>query len=306
MGTATISGRDKVTLIVAEAISSYGLWAEQLIAESTGKAGRGLVPVAGESLGEPSVYGKDRLFVSLSLNGSNKGETEARLKRLEEAGHPVVRLSLHDLYDLAAEFFRWEFAVPVAGAIIGVNPFDQPNVTESKDNTNRRLDEYLQNGRLAQLDWLSGDGLQVAFGEGRPSNVPDGLREFFEGVKPGDYLAFMAYSPENAQDDAALQAMRTVARDRLKVATTVGYGPRFLHSTGQLHKGGNNCGVFVQIVSPDPADVAIPGEPYSFSILKQAQALGDFEALRQHGRRVISIQPEGDLASLKAAIAEAL
>ena len=306
MGTAAVNGRDKTTIIVPAAISSYGLWAEQLIAESTGKEGRGIIPVAGEPLGDPSVYGNDRLFVSLSVAGQKDADNEAKLKRLEEAGHPVVRLSLNDLLDIGAEFFRWEFAIPVAGSVVGINPFDQPNVTESKDNTKRLLGDFVKNGQLPQLNLVQGDSFKVAFGQGQPSDAATGLREFMAGIKPGDYVAFMAYSLENAADDAALQAIRTLVRDHFKVATTVGYGPRFLHSTGQLHKGGNGSGVFVQIVSPDPQDAPIPDEPYGFSILKQAQALGDFESLQQHGRRVISIQPQGDLSSLTAAIQASL
>ncbi len=312
MGAAALAGRDKTTILVSKEISSYGLWAEQLIAESTGKESRGIVPVAGETLGGSEVYSPDRLFVALSMANAKDVTMEAGLKRLEEAGHPVVRLYLSDLFDIAAEFFRWEFAIPVAGALIDINPFDEPNVTESKDNTKRLLGDFVSKGELPKPTLEQGaSGLAAAFGQPGGSDMASALQEFFRAVRPGDYVAFMAYSPLTPENDAALQKMRTAVQARLKVATTVGYGPRFLHSTGQLHKGGAANGVFVQIITADLEDAPIPDEPYSFSILKQAQALGDFESLRSHGRRVVSLQPQAQgqdlgLGRVAEAIKEAL
>jgi len=268
LAEAALAGRNKATFVLTPGIGSFGLWVEQLIAESTGKEGKGILPVAGEPLGPPEVYGRDRVFVSLALTGEEDDATEARLRALTTAGHPVVRLSLEDRYDLGQEFFRWEFATAVAGAILGINAFDQPNVAESKQNTK---------------DVLAGKQPPA------PPATAAELDRFLAAVRPGDYLALMAYLPPTPQNDRRLGAVRARLRDRLKVATTLGYGPRFLHSTGQLHKGGLPVGHFLQITERPDRDVAIPGIPYTFGQLEAAQAEGDLRALRGRGRPALRI-----------------
>ena len=273
LAEAALAGRNKATFVLSPGIGSFGLWVEQLIAESTGKEGKGLLPVAEEPLGPPEVYGRDRLFVVLTLAGEQGADdaTEPRLGALMAAGHPVVRLALEDRYDLGQEFFRWEFATAVAGAILGINAFDQPNVAESKQNTK---------------DVLAGK--QPPAPPAPPATAPE-LERFLAAVRPGDYLALMAYLPPTPQNDRRLEAVRARLRDRLKVATTLGYGPRFLHSTGQLHKGGLPVGHFLQITERPDRDVAIPGMPYTFGQLEAAQAEGDLRALRGRGRPAVRI-----------------
>jgi len=273
------AGRDKVTILAPPALQSFGLWAEQLIAESTGKAGKGLVPVADEALGAPAVYGSDRLFVRLALSGDDDPNA-ARLEALSKAGHPVVTLKLNDILGLGAEFFRWEYAIAVAGAILGINVFDQPNVQEAKDLTKKVLSEGSPP--------TTGEGIRWAGQQG--ATLEAAIQALLGQVRPGDYVALLAFIAPDARHDSALNAIRLAIRDKYRVATTVGYGPRYLHSTGQLHKGGPNTGVFLQIVGDDPKDISIPGERLSFGVLKQAQALGDFQALRNHGRRVLRVQ----------------
>jgi glucose-6-phosphate isomerase len=272
------AGRDKVTIFAPKPVASFGIWAEQLIAESTGKQGKGMVPVADEPVGSPEVYGKDRLFVRLVLPGQD--QDAARFEALSKAGHPVVSLKLSDPLGIGAEFFRWEYAIAVAGAMLQINVFDQPNVQEAKDLTKKVLSE----GNPATV----GEGIRWAGQQG--SDLSAAIQSLLNQVKPGDYIALMAYIAPDDEHDAALGAIRLALRDRYRVATTVGYGPRFLHSTGQLHKGGPNTGVFLQIVGDDINDLPIPGEKFSFGVLKQAQALGDFQALRNHGRRVLRVQ----------------
>src|SRR6266702_4519493 len=274
LAEAALAGRNKTTFVLSRGIGSFGLWVEQLIAESTGKEGKGILPVADEPLGPPEVYGRDRLFVALTLAG-DEGEndaTEPRLHALMAAGHPVVRLALEDRYDLGQEFFRWEFATAVSGAIMGINAFDQPNVAESKQNTK---------------DVLAGHQPPTA-----PVTATE-LDRFLAAVRPGDYLAFMAYLPPTPQNDRRLAAARGKLRDRLKVATTLGYGPRFLHSTGQLHKGGPPIGHFLQITERPDQDIPIPGMPYTFGQLEAAQAEGDLRALRARGRPAVRIDGLG-------------
>src|SRR2546422_1775569 len=272
-------GRDKVTIIAPAPVQSFGIWAEQLIAESTGKEGKGLVPVADEALGPPEVYGNDRLFVRLALPDESDGDA-ARLEALSKAGHPVVTLKLTDPLGLGAEFFRWEYAIAVAGAILGINVFDQPNVQEAKDLTKKVLTE----GNPPTV----GEGIRWAGQQG--TTLDAAVQSLLAQVRPGDYVALLAYIAPDTEHDAALNAIRLAIRDKYQVATTVGYGPRYLHSTGQLHKGGPNMGVFLQMVGDDAKDLEIPGERFSFGVLKQAQALGDFQALRNHGRRVLRVQ----------------
>ena len=287
------AGRDKVTIIAPPAVASFGIWAEQLIAESTGKEGKGLIPVADEPLGALGVYGNDRLFVRLALPGNDPDA--ARFEALSKAGHPVVTLKLSDPLGIGAEFFRWEYAIAVAGAVLQINVFDQPNVQEAKDLTKKVLSE----GNPPTV----GEGIRWAGQQG--STMEAAITALLKQVKPGDYVALMAYIPPSAEHDTALNAIRVAIRDKQRVATTVGYGPRFLHSTGQLHKGGPNTGVFLQIVGDDPDDLPIPGERFTFGILKQAQALGDFQALRNHGRRVLRVQMR-DVAAGLAKIGQAV
>ena len=285
------AGRDKLTLVLDQPLEALGLWIEQLIAESTGKEGKGILPVTGEPLGTPDVYGDDRFFISISL-GNVSGEAERRLDALAAAGQPVGFTVLNDPYNLSIEFFVWEFATAVAGWRLGINPFDQPNVQEAKDATKELLSGFTRRGHLDPRNTLAADELITIYG---PDDAPkvgsleDVLRNHLATIKPGDYIAFLNYIEETPDTDRAFQELRTLLRDRTRCATTVGYGPRFLHSTGQLHKGGPDTGLFFQIVANDEVDFAIPGEPYTFSILKQAQALGDFRALVKRGRRVIGI-----------------
>ncbi len=272
LGEAALAGRDKATFVLSPGIVSFGLWVEQLIAESTGKEGKGILPVVEEPLGAPAVYGTDRVFVSMRLAGDDAPADASRLAALEGAGHPVVNLRLEDRYDLGQEFFRWEFATAVAGAALRINPFDQPNVAESKANTKAVLAK-----RAAPS----------------PPATAAELERFLAAVRPHDYLALMAYLPPTPENDRRLAAVRLRLRDRLKVATTLGYGPRFLHSTGQLHKGGPPAGHFLQITDPATDDLPIPGEPFGFGALEAAQAEGDLQALRARGRPAIRIDDLG-------------
>ncbi|HEY0003625.1 MAG TPA: bifunctional transaldolase/phosoglucose isomerase [Pyrinomonadaceae bacterium] len=305
LGECAKAGRDKLTLVADPRIAALSLWIEQLVAESTGKEGKGILPVAGEPLGPPSVYGDDRLFVSIALDRLESA-TQAKLKALEAAGHPVIYRTLTDLYDLGEEFFLWEMATSFAGWRLGINPFDQPNVQESKDATKELLDQFTREGRLLEQTALVSDGTLTVYtdhetlAELPASSVLDALHAHLSRVRPGDYIALLNYLEETPEHEAAIQAIRTDLRDATHCATTTGYGPRFLHSTGQLHKGGPDTGVFIQITAPDKVDLPIPAQPYTFSTLKQAQALGDFRSLSTRGRRAIRVDLGKDaLAGLK-------
>ena len=278
--------RNKVTFLVPNKISSVGMWLEQLLAESTGKEGTGLLPVAGEPLGEPTVYGEDRVFVYIRMKNPADNVLERGVSALREAGQPVITINLDDRLDLGQEFFRWEIATATAGTILGINAFNQPNVQESKDNTNRLLAVVRDQGKLPEVKpSLIQDPLTVYFDE-KAATVPEMLKQFLAQAHSGDYLALMAYITEDPANDKALQDIRSMLQDHLHITTTLGYGPRFLHSTGQFHKGGPNTGLFLQLTADDVEDVPIPGAPYTFGIFKQAAAMGDLEALQKHGRRV--------------------
>jgi glucose-6-phosphate isomerase len=281
-------GRDKVTVLASPGIATFGLWLEQLIAESLGKEGRGLIPVAGEPPGDPGAYGADRVFVHMRLGDDRT--LDARGEALSAAGHPVIRISMRDALDLGEEFFRWEFATATVGAFLDVDAFDQPNVQESKDNTNR----ILASGGSATPKVSPGD--------------ENALRDFLRQCKTGDYIALMAFIHETPARDDAFDDIRATLRDSTKAATTFGYGPRFLHSTGQLHKGGPNTGVFIQLVASEKRTLPIPGQRFDFDTLVAAQAAGDYQSLLQHGRRVLSIDLGGDidagLATLRRTIAK--
>jgi len=278
LGTLAKAGRDKLTLIVSDKISTFGYWVEQLVAESTGKEGKGILPVEGEALGAPAVYGKDRLFVYLRL-GANAKRDKA-VAALARAGQPVIELQLEDAYDLGAEFIRWEIATAVAGWVLGIDPFDQPNVQESKDNTVRLLKEHESKGQFSD----SSDALST-----ETRDFPVRFLAHLKSIKPGDYVALTAYVERTPRREKLFSDLRVALRDKFKVATTVGYGPRFLHSTGQLHKGGAGNGVFIQFSCDDPLDAPIPGQQYTFSVLKAAQALGDYQSLASRQRRALRV-----------------
>ena len=301
IGAFANAGRNKLTLIIAPEIESLGLWIEQLVAESTGKEGKGIVPVAGEPLAGTGVYGNDRVFVHIGI-GSVDPSTESGLRDIESAGHPVIRRSLQDAIDLGEEFFIWEMATAIAGALMAINPFDQPNVQESKDNTRLLLDEFNKNGRLqGQSLAAEGKGLAVFCSDptiaelGKGATIDSFIAAHLRRAGSGDYIALLDYIQETADNESLIQSIRTHLRDALLTATTTGYGPRFLHSTGQLHKGGDSSGVFVQITADDLKDIPLPGEKFSFGILKQAQALGDFQSLASRNRRAIRIHLGSDI-----------
>ncbi len=296
IGEAAKAGRTKLTLALSPGIATFGYWVEQLIAESTGKEGVGVLPVEGESLGEPGVYGSDRLFVHLSVDAPEDLKLDGKLKALAQSGHPVVHLRLTGPLDLGGEFLRWEIATAVAGMVLGINPFDEPNVQESKDNTSRLLQQYKQDGALPESQPSATEQELTLYGlEG--GSAAEGLARFFSQVPEGGYVAFMAYVPPTSDVHTALQDVRHIVREGTRAATTLGYGPRFLHSTGQLHKGGEQNGVFVQVTSEDAADLPIPGSEYSFNTLKRAQALGDFQALTGRGRPAVRVHMTGDLVA---------
>lgn len=289
MGELAVCGRDKVTFLVPDTISTLGSWLEQLIAESTGKEGKGILPVAGEGVGLPDRYGNDRLFVLYVLEDETDPALEQRVALLVEAGHPVVVIRMEDRHDLGREFYRWEVATAAAGAVLGINPFDQPNVQESKTKTSELLKALADTGELPEdAPAVRADGLSIVC-DGATGSVKDALVAFFSTAKPGDYTAFLAYLTEDVGTGGALDALRLAVRDRFKVATTLGYGPRYLHSTGQLHKGGANNGLFVVITADDEEDAPIPGQVFTFGQLRRAQALGDYASLKKHGRRVMRV-----------------
>ncbi len=304
MGALHDAGRDKVTILAPRGVEGFSLWAEQLIAESTGKEGRGIIPIGDEPIGDPGVYAGDRLFVALRI-GDDAG-FDRSIETLKGAGHPVIVFDLEDTYDLAAEFFRWEFATAVAGAHLAIDPFDEPNVQESKDNTKAVLQQYEQSGALPDVSAAVSDGALRVYGDVSGSSAAAALAAHLDTARPGDYIALMAYVTPDDDNQRALQRLRVAIRDGRHLATTLGFGPRFLHSTGQLHKGGPNTGVYIQLTADDGTDVPIPGQPFTFSILKRAQAAGDLQSLRHHGRRVIRVHIGGDLGAGLASLTDAV
>ena len=304
LGELSKKGKDKVTFITSPAIRDLGAWLEQLIAESTGKEGKGIVPIDDEVLGPPEVYGSDRLFVYIRYSGGPDPEQDSKVAVLEKAGHPIVRIELTDLINLGEEFFLWQIATAVAGSILGINAFDQPNVQESKDYTKSFLDTFKKTGKLAEEQpILTADGIRI-YGDAANRKALQGaatlkaaLSAHLGRIKTGDYVALNAYLERNPSGHELLQDIRMTIRDRKKIATTLGYGPRFLHSTGQLHKGGPDSGVFIQITADDAEDLPIPGETYSFGVLKSAQALGDFQSLSKRNRRAIRVHLGADVPS---------
>jgi transaldolase/glucose-6-phosphate isomerase len=318
LGVLAVRGCDKVTLVASPGIRALGAWLEQLLAESTGKGGRGLIPVDREPLGPPEVYGQDRLFVHLRLESAPEAAQDRAVAQLEAAGQPVVRIPVPDPHHIGAEFFRWEFATAVAGAVLGIHPFDQPDVEASKVATRRLTDEFERSGRLpTETPIATGDGIRLFAdprnaGELRAggSTLAGLLRAHLGRIRPGDYAALLAYVEMAAEHEAQLEAIRARIRDRHRVATCVGFGPRFLHSTGQAYKGGPNTGVFLQITCDDAADLAVPGWRYTFGVVKAAQARGDLEVLAERGRRALRAHLGPDvragLATLARAIEEAI
>jgi transaldolase/glucose-6-phosphate isomerase len=320
IGEAALAGRDKLTILTSRRLASFGDWAEQLVAESTGKAGKGIVPIVGEPLAEPDRYGTDRMFVLVTLDDAaapalaELAELADLASALEGLGHPVVRIGLSDVYELGGEFMRWEVATAAAGMILEIDPFDQPNVQESKDATRELLDYFRRDGVLplppaiVSEPGLAASADATVLGD-TPVSVDGALRALLMSIGPGDYFATLAYLPQDPDAEAALQRLRTTVRDGLGTATTVGFGPRFLHSTGQLHKGGPTTGVFLQLTAGPRRDLPIPGWPESFGTLIAAQALGDLRSLQARGRRVLRLHgadPATLLARLETMTADAL
>ncbi len=293
IGAAARAGRDKLTLILPAALEPFGLWVEQLIAESTGKHGTGVIPIAGETLGPPEAYGADRLFVRLRIHGSFAEEMrDTDVRDLKVANAPLIEIELPEPAALGAEFIRWEIATAVAGALLDINPFDEPNVQQAKDATRALLKQYEDKGRLpvAPPDReLSGIGALTVSAAARKHLDAHGPEAFLTLLRTGDYFALLAYVGPDRELYDELHAFRQAVRDRTHAATMFGYGPRYLHSTGQLHKGGPNSGVFLVLSATPRQDVAIPGEPFSFATLELAQALGDFTSLDQASRRALHV-----------------
>ncbi len=279
MAALAREGRDKVTIMASPAVATFGLWAEQLLAESTGKEGKGLIPVAQEPPASPAAYGDDRLFVYLRVDRDANERLDQHATVVERAGHPVIRLRLRDQYDLGAEFFRWEFATAAASHYLGIHPFDQPNVQESKENTARILKEVRAKGRLPSA----------------PSDCT--VNDLLVKADAGSYLAVLSYLKPSAQVDAALRALRKSVMTRYHLATTAGYGPRYLHSTGQLHKGGPAKGIFLQLIGDMTPDLPVPDAAYTFGTLAQAQAVGDLQSLEAHGRPVTRVDLPRNITS---------
>jgi transaldolase/glucose-6-phosphate isomerase len=321
LGSAAKAGRDKVTIITSPGIFDLGAWLEQLLAESTGKQGKGIIPVDRESIGAPEVYGNDRVFAYLRLESAPDAQQDAKVAALEKANQPVVRISLTDPYDLGQEFFRWEIATAVAGSIIGINAFNQPDVEASKIATRNLTTEYEKTGSLpAEKPILEDKGVklftdeknaaELAKAAGSDKSLVGYLKAHFGRMKAGDYFALLGYIQMNEAHEAALQAMRHAVRDKKHVATCLGFGPRFLHSTGQAYKGGPNSGVFLQLTCDDAKDLPVPEQKYTFGVVKAAQARGDFQVLAERGRRALRVHLGSDLAAglrtLQDAVKQAL
>jgi transaldolase/glucose-6-phosphate isomerase len=321
LGTAANAGRDKVTIITSPGISDLGAWLEQLLAESTGKIGKGIIPVDREELAAPEIYGNDRVFAYVRLESAADAAQDAKVAALENAGHPVIRIVMSDVYELGAEFFRWEIATAVAGAIIGINAFNQPDVEASKIATRNLTTEYEKNGSLPAEQPILEDGgiklftdainaTELANAAGGNKSLAGYLKAHLGRIKTGDYFAVLGYIQMNAEHETALQAIRHAVRDKKHVATCLGFGPRFLHSTGQAYKGGPNSGVFLQITCDDSVELPVPGQKYTFGVVKAAQARGDFQVLADRGRRALRVHLGRDvkagLAALLAAVQKAL
>ena len=314
LGICQRRGRDKVTIVASRGIADFGAWLEQLLAESTGKLGKGIVPIDGEPLGAPTVYGADRLFAYLRLAADQDTEQERAVAALEAAGHPVVRITVHDRMQLGQEFFRWEMATAVAGSIIGINPFDQPDVEAAKVKTHELTEAYEKTGALPEeRAFFEGEGIKL-FADPRneaalkpqATSLTGALKAHFGRIGQGDYAALLAYIERSPAHIDMVQRIRRTIRDRTKAATCVGFGPRFQHSTGQAYKGGPNSGVFLQITCDDAQDLPVPGQSYTFGIVKAAQARGDYNVLAERGRRALRAHITGNLDAGLAALSRAI
>jgi hypothetical protein len=317
LGTAAKQGRNKITIITSPGISDLGAWLEQLIAESTGKRGHGIIPVDRESLSSPSVYGTDRIFAYLRHASSADKNQDSAVAALEQAGHPVVRIALDDIYNLGQEFFRWEIATAVAGSVIGINAFNQPDVEASKVVTRDLTSAYEKTGSLPSEAPVVTDGAFKLFTDpknadalskaaGGDKTLGGYLRAHLGRIAAGDYFCLLGYIEMNDTHETILQKMRHAVRDKKKVATCLGFGPRFLHSTGQAYKGGPNSGVFLQVTCDDANDLPVPDQKYTFGIVKAAQARGDFQVLAERGRRALRVHISGDLQSGLSKLSRAL
>ena len=320
LGAAALSGRDKVTIITSPDIADLGAWLEQLLAESTGKAGKGIIPVDREELAAPEVYGNDRVFAYIHTNHATEVGVEAKVAALENAGHTVLRIAIPDIYDLGAEFFRWEIATAVAGSIVGINAFDQPDVEASKIVTRNLTSAYERTGSLpTEKPVLEDNGVklftdeknaaELARAAGSDKSLAGYLKAHLARIRAGDYFAVLGYIEMNVGHESKLQAIRHAVRDKKRVATCLGFGPRFLHSTGQAYKGGPNSGVFLQVTCDDAVELPVPGQKYTFGVVKAAQARGDFQVLAERGRRALRVHlhdVDSGLATLTAAVQKAL
>ena len=313
LGVAANQGRDKITFVTSPGIFDLGAWLEQLIAESTGKSGRGIIPVDRERLAKPDTYGSDRVFAYLRLESEPDKEQSAAVDTLAKAGHPVVRIVLPDIYSLGQEFFRWEIATAVAGALIGINAFNQPDVEASKIETRKLTSEYESTGKLpSESPFFTGDGAKLYADLKNTAALKGGgtlagfLKKHLARIGAGDYFALLGYITMNETHEEALQSIRLAVRDNKKVATVLGFGPRFLHSTGQAYKGGPNSGVFLQITCDDAVDILVPGQKYTFGVVKSAQARGDFAVLAERGRRALRVHLGKDVAAGLAVLTDAV
>ncbi len=312
LGVAANHGRDKITIITSPGISDLGAWLEQLIAESTGKIGKGIIPVDRERLAKPAIYGNDRVFAYLRLASRPNKAQDAAVAAIEKAGHPVVHISLQNVYNLGQEFFRWEIATAVAGSIIGINAFNQPDVEASKIETRKLTSEYETSGHLPpEVPFFEASGLKLFADEKNVAAVhgpklADVLKAHLSRLRGGDYFGVLGYIAMNPENEKALQGIRHAVRNKKKVATVLGFGPRFLHSTGQAYKGGPNSGVFLQITCDDAKDLPVPGQKYTFGVVKAAQARGDFAILAERGRRALRVHLGKNLRPGLAALSKAV
>ncbi len=313
LGVAANHGRDKITFIASPGIHDLGAWLEQLIAESTGKVGKGIIPVDREKPAKPAVYGDDRVFAYLRLANKPDKKQDAAVAAIEKAGHPVIRITVPNIYAIGQEFFRWEIATAVAGSIIGINAFNQPDVEASKIETRKLTSEYEANGSLPpESPFFVSKDAKLFADEKNAAALSGGktlgevLKAHLSRIGADDYFAVLGYIPMNAENEKALQAIRHSVRDSKRVATCLGFGPRFLHSTGQAYKGGPNSGVFLQITCDDASDLAVPGQKYTFGVVKAAQARGDFAVLAERGRRALRVHLGKNLKSGLNALAKAV
>jgi glucose-6-phosphate isomerase len=320
LGTAANAGRDKITIFTSPEIYDLGAWLEQLIAESTGKLGKGITPVDREAIGAPQVYGNDRIFAYVKLAGTADSSLDAKVPAIEAAGHPVIHIEISDLYEIFGQFFTWEVATAVAGSVMGINPFNQPDVESAKIETRALTTAYERTGTLPEREPVLVDGGMGIYATeayaatlkaaAPPATLAGYLRAHLDQIHAGDYFAVLAFLPMFPEHEAAIQGFRHKVRDAKRVATCLGFGPRFLHSTGQDYKGGPNTGVFLQITADHPVDVDVPGQTYSFGVVIDAQAAGDLAVLESRGRRAMRVHLGADVAAglktLAAAFDQAL